>query len=306
MNYIVFDLEFNQPSSKEKLVLEPFPFCFEIIQIGAVKMDEKFKIQATIDIQVIPFYYKRIGNAVRNRIEIYIQSFQQLMTFSEAYKRFIDFCGKEYCMFTWGTTDIDILNKNAIIHGLQPSNPVMCFDVQKLFSEYIGTDKRQISLRDAVEKMHLERYVAHNAFNDAYSTAEILSKITIESPKAHAINRKTEINDMLYINEECFSRADALKRAQECKINCSCGLKNQVDQMIVLGKSKAISTSQCVCGKEYFIVAKMLKNKSTGSINLQCHRWIMSEELKAFYLKHKKIEDAIIENAKKHGRNNKR
>ena len=45
MNYMVFDLEFNQPSSKEELVLEPFPFCFEVIQIGAIKMDEKFKIR---------------------------------------------------------------------------------------------------------------------------------------------------------------------------------------------------------------------------------------------------------------------
>ena len=306
MNYIVLDLEFNQPSSKEELVLEPFPFCFEVIQIGAIKMDEKFKIQETIDIQVKPFYYKHIGNAVRNRIEIYSQSFQQLMTFSEAYERFIDFCGKEYCVFTWGTTDIDILNKNAIIHGLQPNNPVMCFDVQKLFNEYIGANKRQISLRDAVGKMHLERYVVHNAFNDAYSTAEILSKLMIEPQKAHAINRKIEINDMLYINEECFSKADALQRAQESKVNCSCGAKTQVEQMIVLGKSKAISTSQCICGKEYFIVVKMLKNKSNGRINLQCHRWIMSEELKAFYLKHKKIDDAIIEYAKKHGRNNKR
>ena len=237
---------------------------------------------------------------------MYSQSFQQLMTFSKAYERFIDFCGKEYCMFTWGATDIDILNKNAMIHGLQPNNSVKCFDVQKLFIEYTGANKRHISLQDAVGKMHLERYVAHNAFNDAYSTAEILSKLMIEPQKFHAINRKTEIDDILYINEECFSKADALKRAQESKINCSCGAKTQVERMIVLGKSKAVSTSQCICGKEYFIVVKMLKNKSNGKINLQCHRWIMSEELKAFYLKHKKIDDAIIEYAKNHGKNNKR
>ena len=102
MNYIVFDLEFNQPSSKEQLILEPFPFCFEVVQIGAVKMDEKYKIRETIDIQVEPIFYKNIGNAARSRIGLYSKHFQRSMAFSEAYERFIDFCGKEYCLFTWG------------------------------------------------------------------------------------------------------------------------------------------------------------------------------------------------------------
>ena len=83
MNYIVFDLEFNQPSSKEELILKPFPFYFEVVQIGAVKMDEKYEIEETIDIQVKPFYYKHIGNAAKNRIGIYRDRFQQLMSFSE-------------------------------------------------------------------------------------------------------------------------------------------------------------------------------------------------------------------------------
>ena len=94
MNYIVFDLEFNQPSSKEQLILEPFPFCFEVVQIGAVKMDEKYKIRETIDIQVEPIFYKNIGNAARSRIGLYSEHFQRSMAFSEAYERFIDFAGK--------------------------------------------------------------------------------------------------------------------------------------------------------------------------------------------------------------------
>lgn len=304
MNYIVFDVEFNQPVSKEKLILEPFPFCFEVVQIGAVKMDEKCKISETLDILVKPRYYEHIGKDARHRIELYSRHFQQVMTFPEAYERFLDFCGQEYFMFTWGTTDLDILNKNALIYGLQPDIGVTCFDVQKLFIEHIGGDKRQISLQDAIKKMHLERYTAHNAFNDAYSTAEILSKLMLAPKKSYAINRITEVNDVLYINEECVSKVDALKRAGESNINCSCGAQAQVGRMIVLGKRKAIAASQCVCGKEYFIVVKTLNNKSGGRVNLQCHRWIMSEELKAFYLKHKEIDDAIIEYAKKHGRKN--
>ncbi len=305
MNYIVFDLEFSQPLSKEQLVLEPFPLCFEVVQIGAVKMDEKCRIQETIDIMVKPSYYKHIGNDARKRIGIYSKRFQQIMTFSEAYEKFLEFCGKEYYLFSWGANDINILNKNILIHGLQPNYSVMCFDVQKLFAEYFEERKSQIGLQDAIKKMHLERYTAHNAFNDAYSTAEILSKLMITPKKTHTINKIIECDNVLYIDEECFSRSDAIKRAEEIKISCSCGAQANMGHMIRLGKSKVIASSQCVCGKEYFIVVKTLKSKSGDQINLQCYKWIMSEELKTFYLKQKKIDDAIMEYAEKHNRKNK-
>lgn len=300
MNYIVFDLEFNQPSSKEQLILEPFPFCFEVVQIGAVKMDEKYKIRETIDIQVEPIFYKNIGNAARSRIGLYSKHFQRSMAFSEAYERFIDFCGKEYCLFTWGATDINILNNNALIHRLQPINSEACFDVQKMFFEYVGGNKSQIKLQDAVKEMRLEQYTAHNAFNDAYSTAEILSKIEVDLRKGYIPNKTVQTTSVLYVNEECASKKDAIQRVRDSKIACSCGAHADVDRVIILGKIKAIATSRCICGKEYFVVAKFLKNKVNEKITLRCHKWIMGEDLKAFYSKQKSIDDAITEYAKKY------
>ena len=50
MNYIVLDLEFNQafPFKSGKKV-EPNPECpFEIIQIGAVKLNERFDFSADL------------------------------------------------------------------------------------------------------------------------------------------------------------------------------------------------------------------------------------------------------------------
>ena len=42
MNYIVLDLEWNQSPSGKKNTVEDIPF--EIIQMGAVKLDEKYNI----------------------------------------------------------------------------------------------------------------------------------------------------------------------------------------------------------------------------------------------------------------------
>ena len=202
--------------------------------------------------------------------------------------------------------DVYYLSGYVKAFRLQPNYGVMCFDVQKLFSEHFEEGKSQIGLQDAIKKMHLERYTAHNAFNDAYSTAEILSKLMITPQKTRTINKIIECDDVLYIDEECSSKSDAIKRAKESKITCSCGAQANMGHMIRLGKSKVIAGSQCACGKEYFIVVKTLKSKSSDQINLQCYKWIMSEELKTFYLKQKKIDDAIMEYAEKHNRKNKK
>ena len=302
MNYIVFDLEFNQPSSKEQLILDPFPFCNEVIQIGAVKMDEKYNIIGTIDILVNPFYYKHIGHAAKKRIEVYREHFQRSMSFPEAYKSFLDFCEKEYCLFAWGPTDIEILNENAFIHRLQPICNVQYFDVQNLFFKCIGGNKPQERLQDAVKKMRLEQYTAHNAFNDAYSTAEILCKLKVDLKKSCVLNNTAQLNSALYINEEYSSKNDALQRAQEGKIICSCGLQASIDHLIVLGKRKAISASRCICGKEYFIVAKFSDNKAAKKIYLQCYKQTMNERIKALYLKQKQIDDSIKAYAESHSR----
>ena len=39
MNYIIFDLEWNQPLSPQRMVRDPFNLTGEIIQFGAVKVD---------------------------------------------------------------------------------------------------------------------------------------------------------------------------------------------------------------------------------------------------------------------------
>lgn len=303
MNYIVFDLEFNQPLSYEQLILDPFPFYFEVIQIGAVKMDESYKIKETIDIQVKPYYYKTIGEAAKKRISLYSNRYQQLMAFPQAYDAFLDFCGEEYCLFTWGDADVNVFNKNALIHRMQPINNVTCYDVQKIFYEYFGGDKKQIGLYDALEKLKLERYTAHNAFNDAYSTAEVLSKLKVNFFKKDCrVASEPQEKCGLYLSEECLSKNDAIQMAKEHKVACSCGAGMGVDRLIVLGKIKAISAVRCECEREYFLVVKFSKTKDKKKINLQCYKWNMSEELKCFYTKQRSVDDAITEYAKTHSR----
>ena len=42
-SYIVLDLEWNQPLDRASTIREPFSFDSEIIEIGALRLDEQFR-----------------------------------------------------------------------------------------------------------------------------------------------------------------------------------------------------------------------------------------------------------------------
>ena len=59
MNYIIFDLEWNQPTEEATAIREPFYLPGEIIEIGAAKLDEHFHVIDLhgIDISSLPDWY---------------------------------------------------------------------------------------------------------------------------------------------------------------------------------------------------------------------------------------------------------
>ena len=67
MNYIVLDMEWNQPwpgSPSAKKVL-PVAIRGEIIQIGAVRVTEDQQVTDEFQVMVRPKYYRRLNRRVR-------------------------------------------------------------------------------------------------------------------------------------------------------------------------------------------------------------------------------------------------
>ncbi len=181
MHYIVFDLEFNQDASSERFSKS----LFEIIQIGAIKLDSDFSTLATFNRFVKPAIYKKITPLVTDLTGITLEQLQSEEYFPDVYQDFILFIGGSDAVFcSWGLSDIRELFRNIDYYKLdkQPL-PHMFINLQPHASRHLGlSSKRLLRLQNVVESLNIaKKYDFHHALYDAYYTAEIFIKINPSS-----------------------------------------------------------------------------------------------------------------------------
>ena len=243
MNYIVLDLEFNQafPFKSGKKV-EPNPECpFEIIQIGAVKLNERFEQLDSFNCMISPQIYPRLHPFVEKITGIRPKMLAGQPHFPEAYQAFLSFIGKEPAVLcAWGGDDIKSLYRNILYYNLDADAMTNQFlNVQPFAAEYLHHETgKAIGLKNAVEALELpQEETFHNALNDATYTAKIFAithpehiqpdtfqplTMLTKKPKRLRTNVKSlflhieeRLERPLTEEEKAEQRAIALKRYQE-------------------------------------------------------------------------------------------
>lgn len=183
MNYMVFDLEFNQVFnfSKDSTKVAD-PRCpFEIIDIGAVKLDESLSAVEKFDSLIKPRIYTRIHPMVRRITGITREALKNAKTFKTVYGSLVKFMSNVDALCVWGgSSDIRELYRNAEYYGLDTSIiPKKYIDVQHYADISLKQTKgANIALSSAVEAFDIpveQRF--HDAFNDAFYTAEVFKKL---------------------------------------------------------------------------------------------------------------------------------
>ena len=81
MNYIVFDLEWNQSASGKRFVNKKIPF--EIIEIGAVKLNRNMKEIDRFNELVRPKVYKNINKITGNIVHLDMNQLKNARPFSK-------------------------------------------------------------------------------------------------------------------------------------------------------------------------------------------------------------------------------
>lgn len=186
MNYIVLDLEFNQAFNfKNGTKAESNPQCpFEIIQIGAVKLDSSLNLCDSFCSYIKPQIYKRMHPFVEKITGITEAKLKSSSYFPEEYNNFLNFIEKDDSILcTWGTDDIKSLFKNILFYNLDYRLMTDKYiNIQSIADEYLKCEQgKTIGLKAAVDALKIPLSTDfHNALNDAEYTAKIFKIVKPE------------------------------------------------------------------------------------------------------------------------------
>ena len=186
MNYVVFDLEWNQCPDGKDYEVEGMPF--EIIEIGAIKINENKVIVDSFHELIRPTVYKWIHARTREVIHLDYQNLLEGDEFPETVTKFLDWCGEDFIFCTWGSMDLWELQRNLDFFDMLEylRGPIQYYDVQKLFSLCFEDGKVRRSLEDAIDMLRISKDLSfHRALTDAYYTGVIFQKIRREEVFAY-------------------------------------------------------------------------------------------------------------------------
>lgn len=234
MNYIVLDLEWNQSAKGKEYSISSMPF--EIIQVGAVKLNDKFQVIGEFDRLVRPQVYKKLHSICSEVTEITEEMLLSGDHFVDVAEDFLSWCGNDYIFCTWGDCDLLELQRNMNHYGMDNTFPMPFFfyDVQKLYSIYFSKGKHRLSLQAAVQELNLEeKDKYHTAIFDARYTTRVMKCLEFSSvEKFYSIdtyrvprNRKEEITVNFgdyskYISKTFDTREKALNDREVCSCRC--------------------------------------------------------------------------------------
>lgn len=294
MNYIVLDMEWNQPFEMKSMVRDPVPLRGEIVQIGAVKLDENFSTLDTFKIMVTPKYYAKMKKKISKLTGITTESLRYGFPFPIAFKHFKKWCGDEFSFLTWGMDDIGILCDNMLVHDMTTDWIPSAYDIQMIFDAQITKEKRQVSLSYAMDKIGEPAFEAHDALNDARNTVTVCKHLDMVKGLAEYDELQTkmkycgsDIKERNRLSVSYSAREDALCDSELVNFICpDCGSDVKCADFVRQNADKYISIGKCENGDELFVRFKF-KKLPDGKFSAARIVYELDEEKMAYYLSKK-------------------
>ena len=178
MNYLVIDLEMcNVPKKSRR---DGFNCRSEIIQIGAVLLDERYNETGRLSQYVKP-QYGCIDRFIEKLTGIKYVNVKHAPSVREALTHLIDWIGdREYRVLAWSNSDFNQLNKELAAKGINDEriggfmNEENWIDYQHTFDERFGY-KHNTGLEQALILCDIEAEGRlHDGLDDAANTAALI------------------------------------------------------------------------------------------------------------------------------------
>ena len=176
MNYLVVDFEFT---FYKLPVGRPRAFFAEIIEIGAVKLDESLKECGKLQSFVKPHFFPKHAKDAMDFCMITDADMKQAITFPAMLEKMSAMYEAGNTLFVaWGDSDYKVLAEGCSRHKLE--NPVLQADYLDLAEAYKlwRGEENTPGLKTAIIEMEVTADgLAHTAFDDAYNTGKVLAKM---------------------------------------------------------------------------------------------------------------------------------
>lgn len=178
MHYVIFDMEWD--SAYHKLHKR---FVNQILQIGAVKLDEKFNIVDIFDVTIKSSISRRVSRRFTELTGITKEMMLDGIALEDAVRKYNQWLGEDTVTITWSNSDLYTIaeNEKYFLDGLK-------FKIDKYLDlqvfiqgelKILGHElKSQISLGSAAELLGIttDNYDLHTAKDDSLLCAALLKK----------------------------------------------------------------------------------------------------------------------------------
>ena len=176
MNYLVVDFEFTvykRPVGRHRA------FFAEIIEIGAVKLDENLNECGKLQSFVKPHFFPKHAKDAMDFCMITDADMKKAITFPAMLEKMSAMYEAGNTLFVaWGDSDYKVLAEGCSRHKLE--NPVLQADYLDLAEAYKlwRGEENTPGLKTAIIEMEvIADGLAHTAFDDAYNTGKVLAKM---------------------------------------------------------------------------------------------------------------------------------
>ena len=313
MNYIVLDMEWNQPGFADTALCRN-GVCMknEIIQIGAVKLSENMEKLGVFECIIKPVSLTSMNRMIKQLTGITDEMIDKGESFEGAIERFKEFCGEDFVILIWGYDDIRILKSNLMFHGFDTTWVPANYNLQTIFSSQENLERRQYSLSFALEHFEIEvSEKMHDALNDAEYTAMVCEKLDIEEGirnfRLLPAKETSETKDSNVLIKRKFRyirrRDDIWQNGFIVRPACPCcGEKMKFETPKKIGLWKINIEGHCEKDGDFMVVLKLSETpQETISVNQQIY--VLDDNTRAIFEGKKTKRHARKRRSRRSGKN---
>lgn len=176
-NLVLFDLEWN-------IGYQPYTFNYhgveqtlrgEIIEIGAVKIDEDANVLDTFSIHLRPRIFRKLQHHIAKVTGLTQADLDRGEPITQGLRRFMSWCGPDAEFAEWGLDDVPVLKQNLFLCNLDESRPTVWYDLQQIFlREHPRKEGEGMTLESVVTRLGLPMdRPFHDALSDTLYTADV-------------------------------------------------------------------------------------------------------------------------------------